>query len=587
MLLKIKKYKRLIIFSAVVIAVLGLILRYGSVEAQNSNYDMGGWFWTDNYGWISLNSGNAELVGDSTNLVPYKVIVAGNALSGWGWSSNAGWVCFGETCDSSHICDLALAGSCSFSSFGTAVPAGGWHVSINATTHKLEGWAKIISLKDNGWIHLGMSAEVVANNQPGAQCYDCQTTSSPPVIIGCNSCFTRTKFDNVNIPDPAVDSVVGGSGNICFGCTACNKIMSDDGINSRVSCSACNDCHLYGGASDSSTGGSLGWGWNGNNDGADKLSHDGAGWVEFSPSGGESGLVYPWLQTQYGTIFSSNNFRQKSVVSSINATYCIFAQDALNFHSQTCAKNIPDINISFPQKNAVDSSYKNALGRLDVVGLSTIVKVSTSGKKINKYGNIINELAGNQTWNQPITLNGQVYVINGDLTLDSGFVILNGENNLTGNGLVIVNGDLNVDNDFSYDSGIVSQSDLKKLASVAWVAKGDIIIKPDVEKAVGAFIALGQDNAVCLYSDNTACSAKVEYPDFKQNGYGIFFSGVSANPLVVSGLLMAKGFNLGRTYSNIRQGSEEIIYDGRLSANPPPGLQSLMEILPIIRDFQY
>ena len=76
------------------------------------------------------------------------------------------------------------------------------------------------------------------------------------------------------------------------------------------------------------------------------------------------------------------------------------------------------------------------------------------------------------------------------------------------------------------------------------------------------------------------------YPKFSRTGHGIFFSGSSESPLTVVGLVIARAFGWERSYSNIKQGSERIIYDGRLIANPPPGLKGFAEGLPVIRDFE-
>jgi len=591
-----------------ILAVSGILgWHFLASQAQTQAYELGGWYWSDNYGWISLNSGNAELAGyPGSNAYKVSVDIDG-AMTGWGWSANVGWVCFGTTCDPNNIC--GASSPCDPNGFGTTKPSGGWQAKIDSTTHQITGWAKIISMSDRGWINLGMGISTPPPSFPdkaGQYCYDCtdtciQWTSLPnppgatttPCITStksCNSCFTRTKFDLVNIPDPAVDSVAGGSGNTCFKCTACDKVSN--GIDSRITCNTCDSCYLYGGASDSQTGGSLGWAWNGNDDGSSNVDKDGAGWVQLNPKGGESGLVYPWLQTQYGAVFGSNGFKQKAVVSGINATYCIFAQDVLNFRSQNCAKNIPDVSISFPQKNNADASYKNALGRLDIYGLSTTVD---SGHKYNKYGNIVNKISGNPNWTsaEAAPLDNKVILIHGNLSIGNGFSVVNGNSSQSGNGLVIVEGNLYIDNDFSYDAGSIS--DVKQLASIAWIVKGDIIFKSSVTHAVGAFIALGQDGVGCQYDNGSPCDNSIDYPRFRQNGYGVFSTADLSNPadmadlsnpLVISGLILAKAFNFVRSFSNIQQGSEKIIYDGRLMANPPPGLKSLLEILPVIRDFQ-
>ncbi|MDD5040104.1 MAG: hypothetical protein PHY34_03055 [Patescibacteria group bacterium] len=52
-------------------------------------------------------------------------------------------------------------------------------------------------------------------------------------------------------------------------------------------------------------------------------------------------------------------------------------------------------------------------------------------------------------------------------------------------------------------------------------------------------------------------------------------------PLKVSGLLVAKGFNFDRTYLKDLAAAEQIVYDGRVLANTPPGLSDFSKALPV------
>ena len=485
-------------------------------------------------------------------------------------------MCFGLTCDQEYICNGQE--TCNPSDFGTAAPpTGAWQATI--TDGKLDGWAKILSLKDEGLLHLGIAASNYSG-QAGIDCYDCtyNTSTTPLPTGGCRTCFTDTKYNNENLPNQAVESVVGGSGKICSACTDCNL----SGIDSKIACQTCQSCKAYGGVVDGSNGAVLGWGWNGNQA---PNSEVGAGWVQFNPLNGESGIVYPWLQTVYGTVFSQNSIRQKAALKMTNATYCILAQGIYNFKSgSNCSANV---NLQFPTSTSNgDVAYKNALGRLDVVGLTFEVR-KTKDISYNKYGNKIITLPGGTVVATPVLLDNSVYVYNGDLTVNSGFSILNGtKENERGNGVIIVNGDLHLAADFDYEADNFDNSNLKKLASVAWIVKGDVIVDPAVSKVVGAFVVLG-DGSPCLESSGAACSTNNNYPIYRENGYGLFVSGNSANPLVVSGLIVAKAFSFQRTYADINQGAEKIIYDGRLIANPPPGLTGFTESLPIIRDFEF
>lgn len=598
----------LIILAAIAVPLIILMVHFKIVKADVATYPLAGWIWTDNYRWISMNSDNPEIA-DKTFFPSsdYRVSVTGDNLSGWGWSSSVGWICFGKTCDPNNICDLA-SGTCDGNSFGVIKPPGNvWEAKINSN-HTITGWAKVISLNDYGLIHLGMgnpptSDPPVGQGQKGEQCYDCKAScdtwtmaGDPPKPVApclassttqfdsCNTCFTNTEFDGNKYPTSTLDFAAGGSGNICFTCHEnCHKIMSNDNVNSRITCDVCDTCHYYGGAKDDSNGMLLGWAWNGNVEGA---STTGAGWIQLNPTKGGAGIVYPWLQTQYGTVFGERSFTQKSAISGFNATYCIFAESVANFKSEKCATTYSGIALKFPLSNPDENVYRNALGNLDLTGLTTVANKTggSSGQSYNKYGNMINEAGGNPTWNQPKIFNNQVYHIAGDLYVANDFQINNGGANQSGNGLVIVDGDLHINGDFGYETNVPPSNDLKQLASIAWVVKGDIKIDKGVQKIVGAFIALGKDNITCNLTGSK----------YDLIHCGVFDSGTNDKrgapedkPLTVSGLLMAKAFNFLRTYTNINRGSEQIIYDGRLSANPPPGLKSLIESLPLIRDFQY
>ncbi len=584
--------------------VVGLIIAYGfflvSVSrAQEIKYEFAGWLWSENYGWISLNSGNPKIENSGAE---YKVVLEGDEIYGWGWSANLGWICFGKTCDSRNICSSSGSNPCNPTDFGTMnSPYGGWTLKKD-DGGMISGWGKVLSLGDLGRIHFGFSSSAgtdpVSGSDKGMACYDCQkkcleyavneegqTTSdcirySEIDFDSCRLCFTAVKFDGQNLPISSVDSVFGGSGNSCSGCSSCSKVSSKNGASFRIKCSACSSCYLYGGGIDQQNGEIIGWAWNGNDSPA---SSTGVGWIQLRPMGGESGVVYPWLQTLYGTVFSKNKIRQKSLVSGVNATYCIISQDVYNFTSGQCVDNFKNIAIDFPKTEITDSVYKNALGKIDLTGLTTVYKTANS-KKYNKYGNELISYDNNSQWDKDIVMNNKVFVVNGDLYIRDRFKINNAGVGQKGNGLVVVNGNLIVNDDYDYSNQEIDS--ITKIASVAWVVKGDVVIDSGVKKVVGAFMVLGNNNN-CLQEDDQPCSANIDYPKYKQNGYGVFFSGASTQQLTVGGLIIAKAFDFRRQYSNILSGSESIIYDGRFIANPPPGMKDFFGNLPVVRDFNF
>jgi hypothetical protein len=48
--------------------------------------------------------------------------------------------------------------------------------------------------------------------------------------------------------------------------------------------------------------------------------------------------------------------------------------------------------------------------------------------------------------------------------------------------------------------------------------------------------------------------------------------------------MLAKKFNFERLWQSAERGSEQVIYDGRVLANTPPGMADLMSALPIWRE---
>ena len=567
-----------------------------------------GWLWSNTYGWISLNSDNPELSPDIENInihrsgVPYKVSVdASNNISGYGWSSNVGWVCFGSTC----------TGTPPFSAGATI---------LATSTDEIVGVARVMSIGgDNGWIKLG-NGNSTSSFAIGQECYDCQSRCDVNFACGsyvsttlqCENNFSRScseasssspecdcktffkdKFDSCKIcfEKANEDNVVGGSGRVARNCSVCettttisNGIPQGDrvvclGASGNDGCSnASSTTNLYGFRADLANGKFVGWAWGGSVD-----DSEGIGWVKADLT---AGIVYPWLETKYGSIYSSSTspnpaFSQKSDVQVNNATYCLFQNGSVvpkNFTSSAdCPVNY-NVGLNFLKLNSSSTAYYNALGRIDVGGLSTAL---ANGR--DKYGYKVIEL-GDKFESSSTILRESVYVAPGNL--DVGNLTFNDGNGIiNGSGLVIVDGDLNITGNIFYGSS--SATDLKKLASIAWIVKGDVVVSSNVTSTVGAFLVVGTSTPVnCDPVGDT-------YPKYNKNGCGVFYS-VNPNDnsrdnsqLKVMGLIVAKAFDFRRYYASLKQGAERIIYDGRLIANPPPGLKSFGEGLPVIRDFIY
>ena len=575
-----KKFNISIIVLLFILSCSFLLLSFENQKVAGESetpYSLMGWLWSENYGWISLNSGNCINVYECNSKgINYSVNISSstNEISGYGWSEYIGWICFGSTC--AGIED-------------DSPPTGQFKAEYSSSTGRISGWAKVLSLESDGWIHLG-SEQVSATRQSlYPACYNCEAECEEWATVeegeesyciknddlsfeSCKTCFTATKFDGEDIPTEIDSAVGGGSGNICENCSECEK-KEDLSENFRVECKKCSNCKKYGSALDLNTGSLLGWAWNGYNKDNNGI-YQGIGWINFY---GLAKVLAPWLETQYGSIFTQKGIRQWAGSGGNNATFCIYAQTLENMKtsSQCPTDPIRNVAIEYPSTNN-SNIYRNALGKIDIYGLTTSTK-TINNVKYNKYGNVIENFVPSDE----IFLENKIYVSAGNVTIVNPLQIQNGFEN--GNGTIVVNGNLNINNNVTYDS---AATDLKKLASVAWIVKGDLIIDGNVDNLAGIFIVLG-NGSECLYENGLRCNNSDQYPKYKANGHGIVFSGASNKSLTIHGLLAAKAFDFRRYFADMAMGSERIIYDGRLIANPPPGFASFAEGMPVIRDFEY
>ncbi len=135
----------------------------------------------------------------------------------------------------------------------------------------------------------------------------------------------------------------------------------------------------------------------------------------------------------------------------------------------------------------------------------------------------------------------------------------------SGAGIIIVNGNLQVNANIQYDPNSTTVSDLRQLASLVVIVKGNLLIDSPVTTLIGTYYVQG---TVCTAPGNAPCS------------YGT--SGTEY-PLTVRGLLIAKQFKFNRKYAGTidkPSPSELIIFDGRLQSNPMPGLTDFADALP-------
>jgi len=107
-----------------------------------------GYAWSSNIGWISFNCTND----DSCGTVDYGVNInpASGNFSGYAWSSNIGWISFVESNPpDSYIFNSNCPDVCDATNNCTAC--------YNSGDGNVYGWAKILSLEDDGWLKMNGS----------------------------------------------------------------------------------------------------------------------------------------------------------------------------------------------------------------------------------------------------------------------------------------------------------------------------------------------------------------------------------------------------------------------------------------------
>lgn len=501
----------LILFFVFLISAFLLIKEKANEVRAGEDDNVGGWAWSENFGWFSGNCSNLGLCPDDPP-PPYNYglnVDSSGFVVGYLWSEHLGWVQFG-----------GLSG----------MPSPGQALFDNGSD-KVSGWAKILALGDDGWLKLRGNA--AAAGGPFRQCLDCDDVldgEGNPIDVACRICFSSELY--------------GGSGKICDNCSGCVRGAENQ-------CTTCTGCDAYGVAIDRQSGRVVGWAWNGNADPA-----VGAGWINFSPATAGLGLSSPWLETKFGEIYArglqpgpsvSTPSAFVEILGKYNSTYCILGTgEIIRFTSEEGCYRTPFEIFDFPKRTL----YTNVFGKIDLTGILD-----------GRYGTVmpISDETGIQNM-----LSGKVYFRDGNLTIN-GKIFNNGSLNQNGAGLIIVKGDLYINGDITYQNAGVTN--LKNLASVGWMVVrrddgtgGNIIINQVVENMVGAF-----------YAENDVTTGTTG--DWRTD-----------RPLSVRGLILARQFNFQRLWQSAQRGSEQVIYDGRVLANTPPGMADLIKALPTWRE---
>jgi hypothetical protein len=335
---------------------------------------------------------------------------------------------------------------------------------------------------------------------------------------------------------------------------------------------------------DVSNGQLHGYGWNcttvsgsGSCDGANYSG--GLGWVRFdpiytpsNPGDQKSFIGVPWLQVLYGDLYSKGNINTPSpfttVYNKANASFCVDKGTSATIQhfqgtSTSCASGSLSIDINAPKSG---SNYSNVLGRIKLRGYNDNLTLTSAQRTVlqsGKYGpwTQVGDLAGSI----PAILGGGIYdtYTAGTWTM-SARTFNNALGSNSGAGLIIVRGNLNITGDIAYQGTTITN--LKQLASVGILVlddgsgtMGNINIDPAVRSIVGNIYAEG------AISTGTTGNSLTE------------------KPLTVNGVVVAKKFNLQRQYPGDNSTpSEQILYDGRIVANTPPGLNNFAASLPVV-----
>jgi len=105
------------------------------ISNAGASSNVSGYAWSSNIGWVSLNCTNDSSCGSHDYGV--NVDLATGNFSGYAWSSNIGWIDFGPT-----------------SGYPEAPNTAAYY---DSATGAVTGWAKSLSLGNNGWIKMSGS----------------------------------------------------------------------------------------------------------------------------------------------------------------------------------------------------------------------------------------------------------------------------------------------------------------------------------------------------------------------------------------------------------------------------------------------
>ena len=547
--------------------------------------------------------------------------------------------------------------------------------------NKLEGWARIISLKDEG-------ERIDGSFTDGTVDVDCNP--SDPVVSACNWGWLRFSgtWSNTTSTNLRVAVSIGQTLTEVIstaGFPISSSLLLEPGANQETISYAGKDATnppsfaLTTGATknhDISSAVRLAMQSGSYSVGAQYMGEKGTyqlfdfgysphiGWVEFRPF---RFVGFPFVEVRAGDVYSGNDVQLPAPPAGLldvdtgwpvyTATYLIQAngdvvptitygqRSAPGASSQggddpgtegtgtpiggsTGLTRSATGQFGFPDET---SQYANALGKMDVSKLTTVIddpssvqdctrpngvladcgNIDGAGHGINDdtcYGELWTQTADPMTWhictndgsginifgsevvvrhtphsrfesyngavhplfvNESFNLGGKVYYYPNSTPqiLARNHYVTNSAVGVRGSGVIVTNGADIRKNITYHPSDPISPSTIKQLASPLWIVKNNLNIDAAVTELAGSFL-VGVDGTGIVQT----CI---------QNGT----TPCEQNQLIIRGLVIAKEFVFGRTFVGddpqvISESSEQVINDGRLLLNPPLGLEDLSKTIP-------
>jgi len=602
-------------------------LKHYQAKATSAEF-VTGWIWADSLGWISLNDTNpGACPGGGCGTYGVTVNLTTREITGFGWSDKVGWICFGTSCQTHPECVGAQPS-------GPAMA----YISSGSGILDVHGWAKVCSEGSAGWISLNchdpgacasyaygvkyntatkyfngltdhpkpntsslawngnsdgsgfgyitfeyanLTTPTEPNLTPGppeSNCHDgvdndlnglvdcadsaCKSNSVCQELVGVTDFWGEPLCRN-GIDDNG-DGDTDCRSNGCASAPECQETPTntdfsgtplcangfDDNLNGSIDCADAGCSTYYGCAT---AGSEPSYSPTACHDSTD---NDGDGKQDCEDPACQTfdlTCTPAWLQAKFGNVYAQQGITGSTAKSS-QATYCLTSKGAISgFTSGSDCLETNSVSLSLPKGS---TQYQGTLGSIDINGILA-----------GRYGQVVTLNPGDITASLPENLAGKVYYVPGNATLGAKTFLNGSAATDRGNGLLIVKGTLTINGagtvlDYAPLGNVTA---LRNLASFGVIVMknssstgGIINISPTVTKIVGAYFA--EDTI------NTGTT------------------GGTDQALTVYGLMAAYRLNLQRNYRDPVTPAEQVIFDGRAVANPPPGMGDVTKSLPASHD---